>query len=57
MENMLRKLLRTHWELKRNKVRTRWEQGKNEKNHLPPLPQKVKRKKSKAPCACLGLPI
>jgi len=45
----LRKLLRTHRELKRNKVRTCWEQRKNEKNHLPPSPTKVKRKKSKAP--------
>jgi hypothetical protein len=48
---MLGKILGTHWELERNIVRKHWEAGKNEKKSLPPppLPQKDKRKKSKAP--------
>jgi hypothetical protein len=48
-----------HWELKGNIVGRHWEPGKKEKRILPPpLPPKLKRKKSKSPLsACLGLPI
>jgi len=66
MEKMLGKILRTHWELKRNIVRTHWEVEKNEKNSPPfprsplpppPKPQNIKGKKKGTLSACLGLPI
>jgi hypothetical protein len=52
MEKMLGKILGTHWELKRNIVRTHWEAGENEKKSLsPPLPapppQNIKGKKER----------
>ncbi len=48
---MLGKILKTHWELERNIVRTHWAVGKNEKKFfpLPPPtpPQNIKEKETR----------
>jgi len=41
----IRKLMRTHWGLKRNIVGTQWEPGKMKKKCFPSPPSKLKRKK------------
>ncbi len=50
-------ILGTHWELSGNIVRTHWNQGKMKKKSSPCAPPKLKRKKTRHLCACLGLPI